>query len=58
MDDRSGMETIILEEAKDIARQAEDDGDENFLPWGGRFLSPCEERRRGPKFAAGQVGEC
>lgn len=59
MDDRIVVEKIALQEAKELATQITDDNDEDFMPWGGAFVTAKERCNRGVKVvAAGSTGEC
>jgi hypothetical protein len=54
----AAVDAIVKQQAADIARQAEDETDPDFLPWGGNFSTKEEVQRRGVKFAVAKPGEC
>jgi hypothetical protein len=58
MKDPAAVDAIVKQEARDIARQAEDETDPDYLPWGGNFSTKEEVKRRGVTFAVAKPGEC
>jgi hypothetical protein len=55
MDDRITIEKIALQQAQEIARQATDEQDPDFSPWGGQFSRKPLNQYVNPD---GKVGEC